>query len=143
MAAAAGAFGRRAAARRFARGLDRGGFPAHERRCGATGTAAAAAGAAARTIGAGGDSYAPLVDRIAPAVVTIRIGEARSHDQPGRCPTIRCSGNSSAIASPAPRADPERRQGGLGSGVIVRADGYVLTNHHVVDGADQVTRRTE
>src|SRR5829696_7975519 len=31
-----------------------------------------AAGAAARTIGAGGDSYAPLVDRIVPAVVTIR-----------------------------------------------------------------------
>ena len=31
-----------------------------------------AAGAAARTIGAGGDSYAPLVERIVPAVVTIR-----------------------------------------------------------------------
>ena len=33
---------------------------------------------------------------------------------------------------------PERREGALGSGVIVRADGYVLTNHHVIDGADQV-----
>jgi Do/DeqQ family serine protease len=34
---------------------------------------------------------------------------------------------------------PQRPQQGLGSGVIVRADGYILTNHHVVDGADTVT----
>ncbi len=40
-----------------------------------------------------------------------------------------------------PGGDREFKQEGIGSGVIVTPDGYILTNHHVVEGADELIVR--
>jgi len=82
-------------------------------------------------------SYAETVAKVTPAVVTIR-SQARVR-QPQQFPFMddpffrRFFGE----RGEQQQAPPAIRQG-LGSGVIVRQDGYILTNHHVIDGAEQI-----
>jgi Do/DeqQ family serine protease len=78
-------------------------------------------------------SYSAIVERVAPAVVTIRV-DRRAEAMPTSLPD-----ELRPFFGPQFRGAPrQRRESGLGSGVVIRADGYILTNHHVIDGAERI-----
>src|SRR4030088_1048404 len=77
-------------------------------------------------------SYAPIVQRVQPAVVNVYAAKTVQNRNPLLDDPIfrRFFG--------VPGQQPEQMQRSLGSGVMVDASGLVVTNNHVIEGADQV-----
>ncbi len=77
-------------------------------------------------------SYADAAKKAMPAVVNIYTSkDVRSRNPLSDDPLFR-------RFFPDLERSPAQKQTSLGSGVIVSAEGYVLTNHHVIDGADDI-----
>ncbi len=104
--------------------------------------APAGASAPAPVAPVGLPSFADIADRVMPAVVSIRSTDIIKPDQ-GRRGMERFFGD-----APFHPFFPDRRQGSAeleeeqqqsgGTGFLIEADGFVLTNNHVIDGADKV-----
>ena len=82
-------------------------------------------------------SYAPLVKRAAPAVVNVF--SRRSVREVRRSPFFDDPFFRRFFGGDFPFGRPQQRmQNSLGSGVLVRSEGIIVTNHHVVKGSNEI-----
>jgi serine protease Do len=79
------------------------------------------------------DAFVPVAEHVRPAVVFIRAQHVERSDNQRLPPGFQ-------DFFPNLRRRPQVEQGS-GSGFVVSPDGYILTNNHVVAGADKVTVR--
>src|SRR5204862_357524 len=81
-------------------------------------------------------SFAPVVEKVAPSVVTVFTTQTVSRGlttSPFSDDTLR-----QFFGGQLPQGQGKQTLQGLGSGVIVSPDGYILTANHVVSGAVEI-----